>query len=77
MAQERAVVIEMLQIAKEDELAVLVECHQPRQEQATEQAAQNPHREEERRARRYPAFSIAGDPAPRYDHVDMGMVCHG
>src|SRR3546814_14549668 len=46
----------------------------PGQEQAAEQGAEHADRQEEGGAGGYPACSIAGDAAARYDHVDVGMM---
>ena len=76
VAQERAPVGKLRQMAEEGELAALVERHQPRQEQPPEQAAQHAHGKQEGGARRYPARPIKRNAAAGHDHVDMRMVGH-
>ena len=53
-----------------------MELDQPGEEQAAEERAQHPHRQEEGRTRRYPAPPVERDAAARHDHVDVRMVCH-
>src|SRR3546814_1557720 len=51
-----------------------MEGAEPGQEQAAEQGGEHADRQEEGGAGGYPACSIAGDAAARYDHVDVGMM---
>ena len=53
-----------------------MEFDQPGEEQAAEEHAQHPHRQQEGRTRGYPAPPVERDAAAWHDHVDMGMVCH-
>jgi hypothetical protein len=53
-----------------------VELDQPGEEQAAEERAQHPHRQQEGRTRRYPALPIERDAAAWHDHVDVRMMCH-
>ena len=76
MAQEEAAVGETGLRAEERKSSRLMEFEQPGEEQAAEERAQHPHRQEEGRTRRYPAPPVERDAAARHDHVDMGMVCH-
>ena len=76
MAQEGAAVGEVRHAAEEAEPPGIVQRHQPGEEQAAEQLAQHAHRQEERRARRYPAAAVERDAAARHDHVDVRMVGH-
>ena len=62
--------------AEEGEPAGVMERDQPGEEQAAEQLAQHAHRQEEGRARRYPALPVERDAAARHDHVDVRMVRH-
>jgi len=47
------------------------------EEQPPEQLCEHANRQQEPSARRDPAFSIEGDTATGYDHVDVRVVCHG
>ena len=76
MAQEEAAVGETGLGAEEGKSPRLMEFDQPSEEQAAEEHAQHPHRQEEGRTRRYPAPPIERDAAARHDHVDMRMVRH-
>ena len=51
-----------------------MELGQPGEEQAAEERAQHPHRQQEGRTRKYPAPAVERDAAARHDHVDMGTV---
>ena len=74
MPQEGPTVGEWCEAAEEGKPAGVVECDQSGEEQAAEQLAQDAHRQEERRSRRYPALPIECDAATRHDHVHMGVV---
>ena len=76
MTQEGPPLGEMRHRSEEGEPARIVERDQPGEEQAAEQLAEHPHRQEEGRARRYPALPVERDAAARHDHVDMRMVRH-
>jgi len=77
VAQEQAPIGEIDQMAEEGQLPGLVELDQPGDEQAAEERAQHPHRQQEGRAGRDPALPVERDAAARHDHVDMRMVRHG
>ena len=74
--QEGAAVDEMREAAEEAEQPGLMQCHQPGQEQAAEQLAQHPDRQQERGARCHPAAPVRRQPATRHDHVDVRVVGH-
>src|ERR1700693_625554 len=60
--------------AEEGKSSGRVELDQPGEEQAAEEHAQHPHRQEEGRTGRYPAPPVERYAAARHDHVDMRMV---
>ena len=76
MTQEGAAVGQVRHRSEEGEPTGVVQRDQPGQEQPAEQLAEHADREEEGRARRYPALPVERDAAARHDHVDMGMVGH-
>ena len=76
MTQEEAAVGETGLGAEEGKSSRLMELDQPGEEQAAEERAQHPHRQQEGRTRRYPAPPVERDAAARHDHVDMRMVRH-
>lgn len=69
MAQECPPLDQVRDRPEEAEPARLVQRDQPGEKQATEQLSENPHREQEGRARRYPAASVRRDAAARHDHM--------
>jgi hypothetical protein len=70
MAQEEAAIGQTRLGAEEGKSSRLMEFDQPGEEQAAEEHAQHPHRQEEGRTRRYPAPPVERDSAARHDHVD-------
>ena len=76
MTLEGTAVAEPCQLAEEDELSGIMQIKQPGEEQAAEQRAEHPHRQQEGRSRRDPP-TIRCEAATGHDHVDVGMVGHG
>lgn len=77
VVREYATIGEMSELTQEGELVGIVKRQQPGEEQAVGQGAQHAHGQQERRARRDPAFAVAREAASRYDHVDVRMMGHG
>src|ERR1700733_14396301 len=74
VTQEQAAVGETRLGAEEGKSPGRVELDQPGEEQAPEERAQHPHRQQEGRTRRYPALPIERDAAAWHDHVDVRMM---
>jgi hypothetical protein len=66
--------LELGEIAEAFELASAMRLDKAVEEQATEQAREHPHRQEEARPTDDPAAAIKGDAASRHDAVDVGVV---
>ena len=74
MPQEGAPVSEWREAAEEGKPAGVMERDQSGEEQATEQLAEDAHRQEELWSRGDPALPIECDAAARHDHVHMGVM---
>lgn len=76
MTQEGPTICQMSHVAVKAKLARIVERHQPGKEQAAEQLAEYPHRQQEGWARRYPTHPIRRDAAAGHDHMNVRVVHH-
>jgi len=74
VTQETAAVGETGLGAEEDKFSGPVKLDQAGEEQAAEERAQHPHRQQEGRTGRDPAPAVEREAAAGHDHVDMRMV---
>jgi hypothetical protein len=74
VAKKPATLGEMGHAAEETELSAIVERQQPGQEQAPEQRAEHPHRQEEGGTCGNPALAIWREATSWYNHVDVRVM---